>query len=239
MKPYLADRSPSLQRIVERQLRKWELEAQQRQGRPSRRPFLRDFVTISREAGSGGEYLAGELGKRLGWKVYDRELLELMSEDESNRQHLYSTLDERQTNWIDGLLVLCAPETMVLRNDYLRALCRTVLTVAHHEHAIFVGRGAHLVLPPDVGLRLRIVARREDRISTLAKEKGLELEEGEREARRLDAERQAFMKKVFGGHGDELTDYDLAINMSRHSPEEACDIILAALRQRAQERLSA
>lgn len=235
MRSHLADRSLWLQRIVERQLRKWEISAKQEREDPSERPFLHDFIAISREFGSGGAKLALQLSERLGWKVYDRELLELMSGDETARRHVYSTLDERQSSWIDGLLVLCAPETLSMREDYLRALSRTVLTIAHHEPAIFVGRGAHLVLPPDVGLRVRVTARLEDRVAKRAQEQGVSEKEARREVEQLEAQRQGFLKKQFGVDGSLPEHYELTVNMSRLSQEQACEIVLTALRLKARE----
>src|SRR4051794_28835183 len=38
-------------------------------------------IAISREAESGGPEVAREVGKRLGWRVYDRELLEQIATD--------------------------------------------------------------------------------------------------------------------------------------------------------------
>lgn len=233
MRFHIADRSPSLQRIVERQLRNWELQSHQRRAEASHKPFILDFVTVSRELGSRGEQLAAEVGRRLGWKVYDRELIEAMAGDEQCRRALYDTLDERQSNWIDGLLVLCAPETNARVNDYVHQLCRTVLTIAHNEHAIFVGRGAHLVLPPDVGVRVRAYAPLEDRIATLAAERGVSHDEARHEIRRLEQERQSFFRREFGVDPDSLDRFDLLLNLSRLSIEQAGGIVVAALKEKA------
>lgn len=232
MKPRLAGNSPSLQRIVERQLRNWELQAAQQRVTPSRRPFLCDFVAISREVGSGGAVLAQAVGERLGWKVYDRELLDVMSEHEEYRRVLYSTLDERQRNWIDGLLVLCAPETLRVRDDYRKALGRTLLTIAHHESAVFVGRGAHVLLPPDVGVRVRVYSVLEDRVERYAEENGLSADEARRAISKLDRERAAYLKDLCGVDAERLDLYDVAVNLSRLTVAQACDVVEAAVKAR-------
>jgi cytidylate kinase len=233
MKPLLADRSPSLQRVLERQLRNWEIDEHVRHEHPTRRQFTNDYITISRPTGGRGEEVAVELGRRLGWKVFDRELLDLMSEHHEYRRRLYSTVDERQQSWIDGLLILCSPETGGLRNDYRHALGRALLTIAHHESAIFVGRGAHLLLPPDVGVRVRVVARFDDRVEWLAKERSIKPDEARRALRRLDYQRIAYLKKNFGLSEDSFEDYDLTVNTSRLTIDQACETILTALRQKA------
>lgn len=233
MKHLLGDRSPSLQRIVERQLRNWELEGYQHATPHAASHALCDFIALSRLPGSRGEEIAAELGSRLGWKVYDRELLELMAGDEESRRHLYSILDERRQNWMESLLSLCAPETLQLRDDYLHALRRTVYDIAHREPAIFVGRGAHILLPANAGLRVRFVARLSDRIANVAREREISEADARRAIKHLDEQRLAFMKRYFGVMSDNPEDYDVTVNTSRLTVPQACDVILAAMRRRA------
>ncbi len=230
MKNLLSDRSPSSQRIVERQLRNWELWSRRRGGQqPCAKPVC-DFITVSREIGGHGEEVAAELGRRLGWKVYDRELLELMAENETGRRQLYSTMDERDQTWFNSLSILWAPETLSPREDYLHALCRTVFAVAREAPAIFVGRGAHLILPPDVGLRVRIIAALEDRVARYAAAHNLAEPEARRAIKRLENQRLGFLQNYFGIHADDPEYYDLAVNTSRLSVVQACDVILTAHR---------
>ena len=232
MKSQLADTSPSLQRIVERQARRWEIQGRCSPATAVSGIKLHPFITISRLAGSSGEQVAAELSRRLGWKLYDRELLERMSEHETERRNLYSTLDEQKQNWMDGLLAVCAPEMFSARTDFHQALCRTIVKIVQEGPAILVGRGAHLVLPDDLGLRVRVVARLNDRVTTLARERYITLEEARRALRRLDQQRLAFLKQHFGVETDSPEDYDLTVNTSRLPVPQACHVILAALEQR-------
>jgi cytidylate kinase len=230
MKSILSDRSPSLQRIVERQLRRWEIKGHQHPPQPPSTERICDFITISREIGSGGKRLAEALGARLGWKVYDRELLDLMADNEAERQRLYSVLDERGQSWMDSLLTLCAPETLRPRDDYLHALCRTLFSVVHQQPAIFVGRGAHFVLPTEKGLRVRTVARLADRIANLAKDREISLAEARRAIKQLEHQRLRYLKEYFDVETDTPEYYDLTINTSRLTIAQSCEVIQAALR---------
>lgn len=232
MKSPIFDRSPSSQRILERQLRRWEIEGRQHPAHEVRAERLCDFITVSREIGSGGKRLAEELGRRLGWKVYDRELLDLMAENEADRQHLYSVVDERGQSWLDSLLTVCSPETLRSRDDYIHALNRTLFAVVHREPAIFVGRGAHFVLPADKGLRVRTIARLEDRVANLAKNREISLAEARRAIKKLEQQRLMYLKEYFDVENDTPDYYDLTINTSRLSIAQACELIVAALAQK-------
>lgn len=232
MKLHLADRSVSLQRIVERQLRNWEIQSNQKHEDALRRPFLLDFIALSRQTGCNCEKLAEELGRRLEWKVYDHQLIDMMAGDEQYRRHVYSTLDERQSNWIDGLLILCAPETNARPNDYVHQLCKTLLTIAHHENAIFVGRGAHRMLPPDVGLRVHATANHDFRVANMVADFSISREQAEYEIKQADLKRRAYLNKELGIDPDNQDHYDLTLNMARLTVEQAASIVVTAIKQK-------
>ncbi len=233
MKSLLADRTPPLQRIVERQLRNWELEGRHPSRSRSCERRICPFVTLSRELGSGGEEVAAALGTRLGWKVYDRELLERMAGNEAGRRSLYSTCDERGHTWIHSFSVLWSPETASPRDDYVHALCRTIYDIIGQEPAVFVGRAAHLILPPDKGVRVRIIAPIRERIARIAREQGISTADARRAVMRQDEQWRRFLRDHFNADADSLDPYDVILNMARMTVARACDLIVAALPQTA------
>ena len=57
-------------------------------------------IALSREAGTYGAAIARQVGDRLGWPVYDSELLRRIADDLGVRRNLLDTVDERQpTGW--------------------------------------------------------------------------------------------------------------------------------------------
>jgi hypothetical protein len=91
MRPIPAGQHPDLGKLVERQMRNWELSRAQRPvPQPAAPPRqVEDFVTISRLVEAGGQEVAHELGQRLGWPVFDREILQAMAHDDAVRARLY------------------------------------------------------------------------------------------------------------------------------------------------------
>src|SRR6516165_1938589 len=88
--------------LVERAFRDWEAGRQAPAAQAKRSPLsARAFtVALTREAGTQGTAVAREVGRLLGWNVYDHELLERIAQDMGLRSSLLETVDERQQGWL-------------------------------------------------------------------------------------------------------------------------------------------
>src|SRR5438105_4968645 len=56
-------------------------------------------IAVAREAGAPGTSVAREVGRRLGWQVYDNELVQQIAKEHNLRASLLESLDERRQNW--------------------------------------------------------------------------------------------------------------------------------------------
>ena len=56
------------------------------------------IITIGREFGSGGQYVGEELAKRLGVKLYDKELLQQAAKESGFCEEIFENHDEKPTN---------------------------------------------------------------------------------------------------------------------------------------------
>ena len=224
--------SPGTDKIVERQMRNWELARRRREASAQKqRREVEDFLCVSRMAGLEDSSVAGRLGERLDWPVFDREILDVMAGDDELRQRVYRFMDERDLGWWeDALRPLLEPE--FARNDYFHQLCRTVLSLARQGHGIFVGRGADRILPQKEGFRVRLVAPRELRIERYAERHGVGRDGARRELQRREKERADFLRHHFGVDADDPTRSDLVVNIGRLSEDQAVEVILAARRIR-------
>ena len=61
-------------------------------------------ITISREVGALGNTVAQEIGRRLGWPVYDQEILDKMAEQMGKPREYLHALDERHVHWLEECL---------------------------------------------------------------------------------------------------------------------------------------
>jgi cytidylate kinase len=157
-----------------------------------------------------------------------------MAGDDSYRERLYSTMDERDLSWIEECLRSLSGDHYA-KNDYFRRLRETVLALARKGHAIFLGRAADLILPQNVGLRVRLEAGREFRINQFAKANSLALDKAEQGVDGLEQDRAKFFLNHFGVDAAEPTRHDLIINVERFGTKQAVELIVAAMRLKGSE----
>jgi cytidylate kinase len=194
----------------------------------SRLPFT---VTISREAGALGSSVAGEVGRRLNWPVYDREILDKIAEElRRPRSHL-EAVDERPGSWLEECLSGLLGEYHVSTHSYLKYLLGAVRGLGALGRCVIVGRAANVILPAETTLRIRLVARLEDRVQVIARRRGLSAREAAAWVEATEREREAFVKRHFGQDPTDPHHYDLVLNMSRLSLDEGADAIVGVLRQ--------
>jgi len=223
-----SSRSAAIAKVVERQMRNWELaRAQRPAAAPKGQPEVQDFIAISRSVTSGGKEVASGLGQRLAWPVFDKEILDVMAGDDGLRRRIYTSMDERDLSWCEETLrVLMQPE--FLRNDYYHRLTDTILSLARQGHAVFLGRGVGQILPARCGFRVRLVASAEHCAENFARRYSVPLEQARGEVARLEKERADFVRNHFHVDVEDSKQYDLLLNMDRFSPAQAVDIIIAA-----------
>src|SRR5258708_1963544 len=119
-------------------------------------------IAISRQTGAGGTTLARELGERLGWPVFDREILQHIAEQTGLRVRLLEDMDEKRSGWLREFVETFFSMTPATESVYLRHLIETLGSLYARGNCIIVGRGASQLLPVERTLRVRVVANRED-----------------------------------------------------------------------------
>lgn len=224
----LASGNPDIARLVEKQLRNWELGRQQRVTAEVEKPRQADdFVCISRQVGTQGVEVAERVGAALGWPVFGRQVLEAMAGDDEQRRRVYASMDERELSWWEETL-RSLMEGGFVRNDYYHRLCETLLSLAGQADSVFLGRGADLILPRDHGFRVRLVAPEADRLRSFAATLGLPPSRAKSEMERIEQERSRFFQRHFGVEPDDPMRYDITINLVRFSLDQAAAMILEA-----------
>jgi hypothetical protein len=223
---------PELGKLVERQMRNWELSRAQRVSYPTKvEPRGAPFVAISRSFGCGGSDVARLLGQRLNWPVFDRELLQTMAGDDQVRARLYEHMDERDTNWMESTLQWLLRGEL-RKDDFFYQLSETVLAIHRQGPAVFLGRGADLILPHAAGLRVRLDAPLEHRTTCVAQREGVTAARALDLIEQRDSERESFRRRHFGRSACEHGQHDLCVNTASFGAAAAVEVIVAALRTR-------
>jgi cytidylate kinase len=188
-------------------------------------------IAISREAGAQGGAVAAKLGERLGWLVYDRQLLRHIAEEMGLSERLLDSVDEKRANWLMTYLQVFATNNAVSPGAFLYTLSKVVLSLAAHGECVIVGRGAAQFLPPEKTVRVRLVAPLNDRIAVMQKRTGLPIEQAARRVESIDLDRTNFVREHFHKDPADPTLYDIILNTARFSVEECAEMIEQVLRR--------
>lgn len=234
MKKEHATHDRDLGHLIERQVRNWEFSQSMKLDRDPvvvGEQAVQDFITISREVGLPGEEVAAAVNEKCGWPVFDREILTVMAGDDEYRHQIYSHLDGRDLSWLE-VFMLSMSEGGLSREDYFHRLTATVLALARKGRAVFLGRGADLILPRNLGLRVRLIAGTEYRMKRYAAEKGIQYDYAVRQADEIEAERAKFFKAHFRVNIGDPARFDLIVNMERMSMAQTTNLIVSAARQK-------
>ncbi len=186
-------------------------------------------IAVARETGAQGAAVAREVGRRLGWPVYDHELLERIAEEHNLRVSLLESLDERRQSWLTESMAGFALNANMGESGYVHHLIQTLLSLGAHGDCVIVGRGAAQLLPPAVTLRVRLMAPFEDRAAQVMRQRGLSKPEAVRFVEGTDREHVAFVKDHFLKDPTDPHNYDLVLNVSRWSVMGCADLIVDGL----------
>lgn len=190
----------------------------------------RPVVTISREAGSNGTLLGRLVAERLGFRLWDQELVQRIAEQSHASEALLAAVDERARGVIEELLSASLTKDSGTEAEYLRSLLRVIHVVAQGGGAVIVGRGAQFALDAAKVLRVRVVGPIESRTRQLATTRQLPEREARAEVDRIDGERHAFVRHHFRSNSGNPSAYNLVVNTSGIPPARAVDVVVAAYR---------
>jgi len=222
-----------MERMMLRQARLWETlrRAAEAKGVPTGE-MMGPYIALSRDYGSGGVKVAKRLEERLGWKMYDQELVDFIATEANVRREVAASFDEKAQNEIEAMIRRAFDRKALDPDHYLKHLATVILTIAKHGRAVFVGRGARFLLPPEHGLRVKIAAPFEKRVENIMRMEGIDREQAKRLVQQRHEERHGFIQQYFRRDPDDPDYLDLMINTAFLSIEAATELCIQALVQK-------
>lgn len=198
-------------------------------------------VTISRQYGAGGIRVAAEVGRRLGYRTVDRELVEEAARRLGMEPGLAETLDERAPALIEDVglalagteLPVGVPAPTVGDRALADAVRRVIGSLAATGGYVILGRGGQAVLRGRAdAVHLQLVADPEDRARRIAEWQGIPEERAREECRRVDHDRAAYVRRFAGADINDALLYDAVLNTSRLGIDGAVDAAIAVVHGR-------
>ncbi|MGD0517580.1 MAG: cytidylate kinase-like family protein [Thermoguttaceae bacterium] len=227
---------PKILAAAERQMQAWALNKEIADRSVSRTfhqahcPQKKCFLTISREAGAGGSEIAAIVGKRLGWEVLDKNLLDKVAERFNIDRSMLNLVDETRSNWVYDVLGTWMDSKVIPHETYVSQLSRVILAAARQANFIIVGRGARFILPREKVLAIRLVASEAFRLKRIMQSNKLSEADARRHMHEVDQGRREFVHRFFHHNITDPHLYDLVINTEGLGIECAAEEIIAAAR---------
>ncbi len=182
----------------------------------------KSIITVGRQYGSGGRYVAKLLAERLEIPYYDKELLAEVAKDSGIGKDLLEEHDEKNTrNFLFSMMSGSQPFAdsgamymdMPLNHRIFLAQFDTIRRIAGEGPCVIVGRCADYVLrdEPHV-LNVFIKASQEERIRRVVKYYGVDPLKAEEKLRKADKQRASYYNYYATNTWGDVNNYDLCVD---------------------------
>lgn len=188
------------------------------------------IITIGRQHGSNGHDIARALAKEMGYKCYDKEIVDHAAENSGFSKEIFDTYDERKVS----TYVVTTPhyigmtEGFRLNVQVSAAQFDAIRALADKGDCIFVGRCADYILRNrDDLLRVFVLADKDFRIRTMMARRDLTAEQAKKLIREVDKDRSSYYKYYTDQIWGDAENYDLCIDSARIGVDGAVKVIKA------------
>ena len=184
------------------------------------------IVTVGREHGSGGHYIAKLMAEKLGIKLYDKEIVEATTVTSGYKREVVDRMDEKPVNFFLSLRI----------GEYSNSLEENVAEMTFNyinakaisgESFIVVGRCAEQVLKGNPNLvRIFIEGDRDVKIQRIKDIENVSDSKAESIMKEVDRRRKAYHNYYCDRKWGDSRGYDIVANSSRLGLEKTADILV-------------
>jgi len=182
-------------------------------------------ITISRDFGSEGDYVAEKVAQILGYHFVDKEFFsKVLSE--------YGLIEfDAEYDVLPGFWEKLGSQRFERRDEAVHMLNRAIRAVAQHGNVVILGRSGFEVLAPfaDI-LHVRLQAPIPVRVERVMKELKIPQEEAQDFVKENDKVHVAFTHEYYRMPWDAIHAFDLVINTNKISPDLAVTWLVDAVK---------
>jgi len=198
------------------------------------------IIALSRDFGSGGRIIGRELANRLGYKFYDRSILQLAAEksglsveylehSEDSKPAFFSNFASMSTSaYVSAGVNL--QYTMPTNDSAFLAQSEAIREIARQGNCVIVGRCAGYILQGDPRLlRILLYANKSDRIKRIISAYNYPSSTAEAELNKIDRGRSQYCKFYTGLPRNDLSQYDVCLNTSVVGIDGAVNVLMSII----------
>lgn len=201
---------------------------------------MKKLVTISREYGSGGRIIGKLLAERLGVPFYDKEIIDMAVEESGYSREIIEGAELKAKSSFAYSLASAlslnegtAGSALSVNDKLFLAQFQVIKEIGDTGDGVIVGRCADYVLREMPGVtNIFIYAEYEDRIKRAVDTYGDDPAKVKNTILTYDKARQNYYNYHTGQKWGEFRNYNLAINSSYISEEEAAKLIVSYVENR-------
>lgn len=184
------------------------------------------IVTVAREYGSGGRYVAKLVAEKLGLKFYDKDLIKIISDEsglsaeyiEQNEQNMQGNLlSNFNTNYYNNL-----------SNDdnLFIAESKAIKEIAEKGGCVIVGRCSNYILKDNSNvINIFLYSDDENKVKRAVKYYGLDEKNALKEINRINKNREKHYNYYTNEKWRNINNYDLGLNVDKLGVEKTADFI--------------
>lgn len=206
------------------------------------------MLTISHQYGSGGSQIARDLGSRLQWSVWDKEIVRKIATEYQLAETDVEAKDERVASFIEKLVEVLGLGGFTtaysilpprgLDDAQLLHVTRAIIEdIAHEGGAIIVNRGGnHILAKRPRTLHVFIVAPLEARVQRVVQMEKLTRSAAERRIAGMDRLRTDYVRTFYHADWQDPTHYHLTVDSEVWGESGTAELILSALQNMSHRR---
>ena len=195
-------------------------------------------ITINREAGSGGRTVGRKLAEKLGVKYCDKAIvegltkkfglsIERIEEIKAQKKSWWNDINNYYNTLVNSANLPMDAQVKLDNATIFETEKRILQELATQSSCVVAGRTGFMVFRQWPNhLNIFIQASMEYRVERIMKKEGVSDEEARNIIRKLDADRETYIKKYENTSRYDTRNYQLVISMDELSEDDAVEIIL-------------
>ena len=196
------------------------------------------MITINREAGSGGRTVGRKLAEKLGVKYCDKAIvegltkkfglsIERIEEIKAQKKSWWNDINNYYNTLVNSANLPMDAQVKLDNATIFETEKRILQELATQSSCVVAGRTGFMVFRQWPNhLNIFIQASMEYRVERIMKKEGVSDEEARNIIRKLDADRETYIKKYENTSRYDTRNYQLVISMDELSEDDAVEIIL-------------
>ncbi len=189
------------------------------------------IITVSREYGSGGRYVARLIADKLGIKFYDKDFVVKLAKETGLSEEYIEENEQKRTFGanLDNVVAgeLSSSDELFIKESEL------IKEIAQKESAVIVGRCSDFILKDmDNVIKVFIYSNEENKVKRAIEFYGLDEENAKKEIKRIDKQRANHYKHYTGKEWKDSDNYDICINSDTFGVEKSAEIICDMLKSK-------